>query len=123
MTVHRRAAPLGIRDAANAGFRQTLLDIYLPRYGPEWETFLDSGPIYARIEPDRMFAFWMPSTRHRFARAGMLLPARDRPHSRHRSHEARDMPGRGTMLLGVTAPRRARARLCAGHGQQHREPR
>ena len=30
------------------GFRQTLLDIYVPRYGPEWETsFLDSGPVYA----------------------------------------------------------------------------
>jgi uncharacterized pyridoxamine 5'-phosphate oxidase family protein len=62
VTVHGRAAPVDIRDAANAGFRQTLLDIYLPRYGPEWETFVDSGPIYARIEPDRMFAFWMPST-------------------------------------------------------------
>ena len=62
VTVHGRAAPVDIRYAANAGFRQTLLDIYLPRYGPEWETFVDSGPIYARIEPDRMFAFWMPST-------------------------------------------------------------
>jgi uncharacterized pyridoxamine 5'-phosphate oxidase family protein len=62
VTVHGRAAPVDIRDAANAGFRQTLLDIYLPRYGPEWETFVDSGPVYARIEPDRMFAFWMPST-------------------------------------------------------------
>jgi len=29
--------------------------VYTPRYGPEWETFLDSGPVYARIEADRMF--------------------------------------------------------------------
>jgi hypothetical protein len=40
--------------------RQALLDIYVPRYGPEWEEFLDSGPVYARIEADRMFTFAMP---------------------------------------------------------------
>lgn len=62
VTVHGCATPIEIRDPVNAGFRQTLLDIYLPRYGPEWETFLDSGPTYARIEPNRMFAFWMPAT-------------------------------------------------------------
>ena len=28
--------------------------------GPEWEQFLDSGPVFARIEADRMFAFSMP---------------------------------------------------------------
>jgi hypothetical protein len=32
----------------------------VPRYGPEWEHFLDSGPVFARIEADRMFAFSMP---------------------------------------------------------------
>ena len=38
-------------------FRDTLLEVYVPRYGPKWETFLDSGPVYARIDAARMFAF------------------------------------------------------------------
>jgi hypothetical protein len=41
-----------------AEFRRTVLDIYVPRYGPEWERILDSGS-YARIEADRMFTFHM----------------------------------------------------------------
>ena len=49
-----------IQSEAHAGFRQTLLDIYVPRYGPEWETdFLDTGPVYARIDAERMFTFQM----------------------------------------------------------------
>jgi nitroimidazol reductase NimA-like FMN-containing flavoprotein (pyridoxamine 5'-phosphate oxidase superfamily) len=60
VTVHGRAVPVDPRE--DRGFRQALLDIYVPRYGPEWETdFLDSGPAYARIEASRMFAFAMPS--------------------------------------------------------------
>jgi uncharacterized pyridoxamine 5'-phosphate oxidase family protein len=60
VTVHGRAVPVDIRSSADAGFRQTLLDIYVPRYGPEWETdFLDTGPVYARIEAERMFTFHM----------------------------------------------------------------
>lgn len=58
VTVHGRAVPV---DVSAGEFRQMLLDIYVPRYGPEWETFLDSGPVYARIDADRMFAFSMPS--------------------------------------------------------------
>jgi nitroimidazol reductase NimA-like FMN-containing flavoprotein (pyridoxamine 5'-phosphate oxidase superfamily) len=54
ITVHGRAAPVEVEG----GFRQALLDIYVPRYGPGWETeFLDSGPRYARIEAERMFTF------------------------------------------------------------------
>jgi hypothetical protein len=56
VTVHGRAVPVEV----SGGFRQTLLDVYVPRYGPEWEQFLGSGPVYARIEADRMFGFWMP---------------------------------------------------------------
>lgn len=59
VTVHGRAAPVDVRSADHAGFRQTLLDVYVPRYGPEWEGFLDSGPVYARIDADRMFTFHM----------------------------------------------------------------
>jgi hypothetical protein len=57
VTVHGRAVPLDVRAPEHAGFRQTLLDVYVPRYGAEWETFLDSGPVYARIDADRMFVF------------------------------------------------------------------
>jgi len=60
VTVHGRAVPLDLRAGENAGFRQTLLDVYVPRYGRDWERFIDSGPVYARIEAERMFAFWMP---------------------------------------------------------------
>jgi hypothetical protein len=60
VTVHGRAVPVDVRADQGAGFRQALLDIYVPRYGPEWEEFLDSGPVYARIEADRMFTFAMP---------------------------------------------------------------
>jgi hypothetical protein len=61
-SVHGRAVLLDIRSAEQAGFRQTLLDVYVPRYGPEWEIFLDSGPVYARIEADRMFTFHSSDT-------------------------------------------------------------
>jgi len=57
VTVHGRAVPIDVGAAEHAEFRQTLLEIYVPRYGPEWEAFLDSGPVYARIEPRRMFTF------------------------------------------------------------------
>jgi nitroimidazol reductase NimA-like FMN-containing flavoprotein (pyridoxamine 5'-phosphate oxidase superfamily) len=60
VTVHGRAVPVEIKGPENAGLRQTLLDIYVPRYGPQWEEeFLDSGPVYARIDADRMFTFHM----------------------------------------------------------------
>ena len=62
ITVHGRAVPVDIRAGGGDGFRRALLEIYVPRYGPDWEEeFLDSGPIYARIDPDRMFTFVMPS--------------------------------------------------------------
>jgi hypothetical protein len=61
VTVHGRAVPVDVKSADGAGFRQTLLDIYVPRYGADWEhDFLDSGPLYARIEAERMFTFHMP---------------------------------------------------------------
>jgi len=59
VTVHGRAIPVDVRGAESAGFRQTLLEVYVPRYGPEWETFLDAGPTYARIEAHKMFTFHM----------------------------------------------------------------
>ena len=59
VTVHGRATTVSTQPGA--GLRRVLLDIYRPRYGAEWEKFLDSGPVYARIDAERMFAFAMPS--------------------------------------------------------------
>jgi uncharacterized pyridoxamine 5'-phosphate oxidase family protein len=59
LTVHGRAVPVDVRSEADADFRRTLLEVYVPRYGSEWEKFLDSGPVYARIEAERMFTFHM----------------------------------------------------------------
>ncbi len=60
VTVHGRAVTLDVNGGEAAGFRQTLLEIYLPRYGPQWDDFLNSGPLYARIDADRMFTLSMP---------------------------------------------------------------
>jgi nitroimidazol reductase NimA-like FMN-containing flavoprotein (pyridoxamine 5'-phosphate oxidase superfamily) len=61
VTVHGRAVFVDVKDPQHLGFRQTMLEIYTPRYGEEWETFLDSGPEHARIDADRMFTFHMDS--------------------------------------------------------------
>ena len=57
VTVHGRAERA---DTGSGALRQTLLDIYTPRYGAEWEQFLDSGPVFARIDAEQMFTFSMP---------------------------------------------------------------
>lgn len=60
VTVHGRAEPVDVAADAGGELRQALLDIYVPRYGPEWEAFLDKGSVYARIDAERLFAFHMP---------------------------------------------------------------
>lgn len=55
VTVHGRAEQVDVGSGEQEGFRAALLEVYVPRYGPEWEDFLDSGPVYARIEASRMF--------------------------------------------------------------------
>ena len=55
VNVHGRAVPVEIAG----GVRETLLEVYVPRYGPDWEQFLDSGPVYMRIDANRMFTFQM----------------------------------------------------------------
>jgi hypothetical protein len=62
VTVHGRAVRVDVQGAEGAGLRRTLLEVYVPRYGPEWVQFLDSEPVYARIDAQRMFAFGMPAT-------------------------------------------------------------
>jgi nitroimidazol reductase NimA-like FMN-containing flavoprotein (pyridoxamine 5'-phosphate oxidase superfamily) len=57
VTVHGRAVPVDVGAATGAGLRAALLEVYVPRYGEEWEEFLDSGPVYARIDAERMYTF------------------------------------------------------------------
>jgi nitroimidazol reductase NimA-like FMN-containing flavoprotein (pyridoxamine 5'-phosphate oxidase superfamily) len=59
VTVHGRAVPVDVHSEQGAGLRQTLMEVYTPRYGERWEEFLDSGPVYARIEAEKMFTFRM----------------------------------------------------------------
>ncbi len=51
--------PVDVGAPEGAELRRTLLDVYVPRYGPEWERFLDSGVAYARVDAERMFTFQM----------------------------------------------------------------
>jgi nitroimidazol reductase NimA-like FMN-containing flavoprotein (pyridoxamine 5'-phosphate oxidase superfamily) len=56
VTVHGQAALLDMRAGENEELRKILLDLYTPRYGPDWESFLDAN-VRVRIDPDRMFTF------------------------------------------------------------------
>jgi hypothetical protein len=60
VTVHGRASLVDVGAVDQAGFRRTLLGIYVPRFGPDWEAMLDGGAVYARIDAARMFTFSMP---------------------------------------------------------------
>lgn len=60
VTVHGDAELIDVHAPEHAEFRQTLLDIYVPRYGEEWASMLDGGAWYARINPRRVFTFSMP---------------------------------------------------------------
>lgn len=59
VTVHGRAEVIDVGAPEHAGFRQCLVDIYLPRYGDAWLPILEGGT-FARIHPRRMFTFSMP---------------------------------------------------------------
>ncbi len=57
VTVHGTAVMVDVNQPEHKGFRQALLDIYVPRYGSSWESVLDSAAIYAHIEAAKMFTF------------------------------------------------------------------
>jgi Pyridoxamine 5'-phosphate oxidase len=66
VNAHGRAIPIDVHAHAARGFRDTLFEVYGPRFGEEdWERFLEGGedpanaPTYMRIEADRMFTFAM----------------------------------------------------------------
>ena len=65
VNVHGRVEPVDVRAPEGAGLRQTLLEIYVPRYGEKWVQFIDPpdpaepAPTYFRIAAERMFSFQM----------------------------------------------------------------
>src|SRR6201987_2432781 len=60
VTVHGRAELFDIRDPAGAERGRAMLDWYVPRQGPEFESWLDAlDAVGARIEPEKMFTFAM----------------------------------------------------------------
>jgi len=62
VTVHGRAELVDMRDPAAAELRRAILDWYVPRQGPEFESWLDAlDAVAARIEPAKMFTFSMES--------------------------------------------------------------
>lgn len=61
VSVHGRGVIIDVGASGQAGFRRALLDIYVPRYGSDWEALLDNGAWYARIDAERMFTFFMPA--------------------------------------------------------------
>lgn len=61
VTVHGDVEFIDTSASEHAEFHQTLLDIYVPRFGDAWAQMLDDGGAwYARINPRRVFNFWMP---------------------------------------------------------------
>jgi uncharacterized pyridoxamine 5'-phosphate oxidase family protein len=62
ITVHGRAVRVPTDPEDGAELRQALLDVYLPSTGESYRELMDSGAVYARIEPERMFTFAMPAT-------------------------------------------------------------
>ena len=60
VSVHGRAELFEMRDPAAAELRQAMLDWYVPRQGPEFESWLDAlDAVAARIEPAKIFTFAM----------------------------------------------------------------
>ena len=60
VTVHGRAELFDLRDPDHGELRQAMLDYYLPKQGPEFQTWLDGlDAIGARIAAEKMFTFGM----------------------------------------------------------------
>ncbi len=56
VTVRGEASMLDMRADENSDLREQVLNIYTPKYGPEWEVFLDANA-YVRINANRMLTF------------------------------------------------------------------
>ncbi len=59
VTTHGRAIGIDQASHDSGAVRRMLLDYYGQRFGADAAAFLDSGVAYARIEPERMFTFYL----------------------------------------------------------------
>jgi hypothetical protein len=58
VTVHGRAELFEVLDPAHGELRAAMLDFYLPKQGPAFETWLEhENPLGARITPEKLFTF------------------------------------------------------------------
>jgi nitroimidazol reductase NimA-like FMN-containing flavoprotein (pyridoxamine 5'-phosphate oxidase superfamily) len=58
VTVHGRAELFDVLDPEHGELKQAMLDFYLPKQGPAFETWLHAeNPIGARIKPEKIFTF------------------------------------------------------------------
>jgi Pyridoxamine 5'-phosphate oxidase len=67
VNVHGRATIVDLHSPDGGPLRDALLEVYVPRYGEDWEQFLEGGidgsdpPVYARIDADKIFTFQFAS--------------------------------------------------------------
>jgi nitroimidazol reductase NimA-like FMN-containing flavoprotein (pyridoxamine 5'-phosphate oxidase superfamily) len=58
VTVHGRAELFDVLDPAHGELREAMLDFYIPKQGPAFETWLENeNPLGARIIPEKLFTF------------------------------------------------------------------
>ena len=58
VSVHGRAELFVLSDPGHPELRQAMLDYYLPKQGPEFETWLDEvDALGARIDAEKIFTF------------------------------------------------------------------
>lgn len=62
VVVHGKAVRIDLSNPAERGFRDCLVEIYAPRYGPGWIGTATSSACYFRIEPRRLFASRLPGS-------------------------------------------------------------
>ncbi len=114
VTVHGQAELFDVLDPGHGDLRQAMLDHYLPRQGPDFETWLNqANPVGARIAAEKMFTYAAVALRSGAGQAGGQADA-------GQPLGLGPQPGRGD---GVAGPAR---RLDGGGGTDspnHREGR
>ncbi len=62
VTMHGRAELFDVLDPEHGELAQAMLDYYLPKQGPAFETWLrQENPVGARITPEKIFTFAVPA--------------------------------------------------------------
>ena len=107
VTVHGRAELFELRDPARAELRQAMLDYYVPRQGPEFETWLDQAGRGRGAHRGREDVhLWELEVHGRLALAGRAVPVRRSAsaHSRVAVAVSRARRGGRTVVVGPTSP-------------------